>query len=95
MTWQARIRELVLAGGSISFVASFGCEEGPPCGNANSDPCICGRPQTLCDAKKACEAAGGTWDSYMTLDNGSQCLLVDAGVPDAPPSDAAVDAGSD
>jgi hypothetical protein len=90
VNWQARIRQLLLAGGSISFVGSLGCQQGPPCGNANSDPCICGRPQTLCDEKKSCEGSGGTW-----IDDEQHCLMTDAGVPDAPPRDAGVDAAID
>ena len=75
MTWQRRVRDILLAGGTVSAVAcasssnSDGPSGGPPCGNANPDPCICGRPEqspqaaALCDQQKACVAAGGIFDA--------------------------------
>jgi hypothetical protein len=48
---------------------------GPGCGNANPDPCICGRsPDTSpqCVAEKTCKDHGGSWE----FDN--------AGVPPQP-----------
>jgi hypothetical protein len=62
MTWQRRLIELSVAGGTLA-----GCFHDPiPCGNANPDPCICGRtpdpdhnPQ--CIAEKACTDEGGFW----------------------------------
>ncbi len=64
MSWQQRLRELVCAGGVI---AAAGCDRigSVPCGNANPDPCICGRmPQSTpqCVAEKACRDTGGSWD---------------------------------
>jgi hypothetical protein len=60
-----------------------------PCGNASPDPCICGRPDAdpmlaaQCQAKTACEAAGGSWVSSYDPDAGVQqplhCELPDAG----------------
>jgi hypothetical protein len=70
MAWRDRLRDLLLAGGALAI---GGCPL-IPCGNANPDPCICGRPdedQTAkmhCDQKRACEADGGTWDPYQVTD---------------------------
>lgn len=53
-----------------------------PCGNANPDPCICGRPDTSavaaanCTQKRACESAGGVWSYFQP----SCSINVDAGV---------------
>ncbi len=50
-----------------------------PCGNANPDPCICGRPEAdpqakiLCDQKMACETEGGMWGPF------SEPVVIDAG----------------
>jgi len=69
-----------------------------PCGNANPDPCICGRPESspqakmLCDDKMACEAAGGVWEPFVVVDpavdagvGGPYCHPPqDAGLPDGP-----------
>src|SRR3954466_16078942 len=43
-TWRDRLRLLTLAGGALS--ATTACTAFP-CGNANPDPCICGRPDDL------------------------------------------------
>ena len=70
MTWERRLRELFIAGGAA---AALGCSSSTtdgnvPCGNANPDPCICGRPQSspeeaaLCDQETACKEAGGVFD---------------------------------
>lgn len=79
MSWQRRLQEIALAGGAIAL---GGCADAPsatvPCGNANPDPCICGRPdkdpvaKMLCDEKMACEAEGGVWQ-------GSGPVIPDAG----------------
>ena len=76
MGWRDRILQLTLAGGALSLAAcSSGGPSGLPgipCGNANPDPCICGRPESdpaakaACDAKTACEADGGVWTGYVT-----------------------------
>jgi hypothetical protein len=101
MTWERRLRELLLAGGTL---ATLGCTSsagggsgGPniPCGNANADPCICGRPEAsaeqadLCDKKTSCEAAGGVFDPSTCLNCASDggvlaphCTF-DGGAPDA------------
>lgn len=53
--------DLTLAGGAALTVA---CPLGVPCGNANPDPCICGRPDSdpsaraACDVEKSCQAKG-------------------------------------
>jgi hypothetical protein len=75
MGWQDRLTSLVCAGGAL-VAAATGCT---PCGNANPDPCICGRiddtefAKQRCEAKKACEANGGHWDPYVTTDAGRAC----------------------
>jgi hypothetical protein len=71
MAWRERLRELALAGGALAI---GGCSSGFPCGNANPDPCICGRPDSdpvakmQCEQKRACVADGGTWDPYTASD---------------------------
>ena len=99
MAWRNRLRELLLAGGALAI---SGCSSslpvgdgtggslGVPCGNANPDPCICGRPDASevsamqCDQKMACEADGGKWDPYMTQVDGAllspHCIPPDGGV---------------
>ena len=83
MAWRNRLRELLLAGGALAIAGCSSSLPGDgnagtagslatPCGNANPDPCICGRPDAsavsamLCDQRIACEAEGGKWDFYMT-----------------------------
>jgi len=93
--WEERLVDLIVAGGALGFSAcSSQVEEasarqrlpeaGPyvriPCGNANPDPCICGRPDgdptvaAECAAKLACEADGGTYTYYT----GHPCEFPDA-----------------
>jgi hypothetical protein len=64
---------MTLAGGIASLAGCGGGLPGLggiPCGNANPDPCICGRPaadpyvKIECDVKKACEADGGTYTTF-------------------------------
>ena len=94
MSWRRRIEAIVLAGGAITAAAGCSSEDPVPCGNASPDPCICGRPDTdpraraECDAKTACEAAGGRWQYLSTVDDGGvggpSCVLpADARVADA------------
>jgi hypothetical protein len=100
MSWQRRLQEIALAGGAITLgsCSILGDDGGfhAPCGNANPDPCICGRPERdpgakiLCDQKMACEAQGGTWTPFpapAVTDAGTgatNCQLPqDGGVPDA------------
>ncbi len=66
MSWQQRLMELACAGGAL--VTQPGCPV-LACGNANPDPCICGRtpdpthsPQ--CIAEKTCADNGGTWEFF-------------------------------
>ena len=96
---------MTLAGGAFSLAA---CGGGPspsqplPCGNANPDPCICGRPDAsaaaagACAAELACQAAGGTLLNAMydpaTGKTTSYCQLDGGSGSDAAPT---VDAGSD
>src|SRR5215471_12466464 len=79
MDWKRRLRELIVAGGALGLGACTpstvaqdgGGPPGIPCGNANPDPCICGRPEAdpdaaiACDQEKACQASGGTWIIYL------------------------------
>jgi hypothetical protein len=71
-----------------------GCASSGNCGNANPDPCICGRPDSdpvakmQCTEKRACEAEGGVW-------NPTEIIAVDGGIT-APHCEAASsDAGTD
>ena len=115
MSWRHRIRELILAGGVFGLGAcgtspggvggsaggAGGNPPGPPCGNANPDPCICGRPDAdptaarECDEEIACDSAGGVWD----LDSNSPvCVPYHAGPRDGATADGgsdAPDAGDD
>jgi hypothetical protein len=74
----------ILADASVSVIP------GIPCGNANSDPCICGRPEAgpdeaaLCTQEQACRAAGGQFDptTFTAADGtvtGPHCILADGG----------------
>lgn len=87
MDWKKRAREILLAGGTLSGMAC----DGIPCGNANSDPCICGRPdesqaaQLACNQYRACTSDGGQWSSGGQTDvDGasvsvpSHCVFTDA-----------------
>jgi hypothetical protein len=99
MDWEHRLRALLLAGGTLAVI---GCSsqsndattDNVPCGNANPDPCICGKPDAsaaaaaLCDEEKACQAQGGTFDAFTETEaDGSvsnpHCLL-DAGTDASP-----------
>jgi len=82
MSWRQRLRQMTLAGGVLSAASCGGngiLGLGPsfPCGNANPDPCICGRPaadpeaKAECDIKTACEAKGGIYTLTFT-DGGQQ-----------------------
>lgn len=104
VSWRDRIRQITLAGGALSLASSCnGLGQTFPCGNANPDPCICGRPESSseakaqCDAKHACEAAGGWWYPYnVSGPSGTvpaHCEF-DGGAADAAPtSDADSDGG--
>ncbi len=105
MSWNERLRQMVVAGGLLATgcsssrlagadAASTGAVGGTggavggngelgglsgtagttpviPCGNANPDPCICGRPDAdataaaKCALKTACLAAGGDWEPFV------------------------------
>jgi hypothetical protein len=88
MSWEARWRDMILAGGAVLAAAcSSTSQPGSPgpnfCCNANGDPCCqylnCGGSLTpACSEKMACEADGGTWN-YGTDGCG---VVVEAG-PDA------------
>jgi hypothetical protein len=98
MRWQDRLIELVAVGGTLAGCTNLAPGGGVPCGNANPDPCICGRtpensPQ--CVAERKCAAEGKTWEFYgppPAVDAGDglwgTCgTVVDAGtgLPDAAP----------
>jgi hypothetical protein len=98
MAWRQRLRDLILAGGA--FAVTGGCSssalvgDGPKdsgvvvsgggCGNANYDPCICGRPEASaisaveCQQETACQAQGGLWGVNSLTS--SACTLPDGGV---------------
>ncbi len=99
MAWRNRLRDLILAGGALavggcsSSLPNGGGTAGSlalPCGNANPDPCICGRPDAnaiaamQCDQKLACQADGGTWSPWYSSVDGAQiephCDAPDGGV---------------
>src|SRR4051794_38555989 len=110
MAWRGRLRDLILAGGAFGGASGWagaslsGGEDaaqdsvfvlGGGCGNANPDPCICGRPEASamaameCQGQTACRAQGGSWWSFTVAPDGavnpSVCILPqDAGI-DGPP----------
>jgi hypothetical protein len=83
MSWQNRLRQMVLAGGVVVGGCGSGNLDGggpPPfvgggCGNANPDPCICGRPEASaaaaasCQAQIDCVASGGIYIPYILTDS--------------------------
>jgi hypothetical protein len=100
MSWQHRLAELALAGGAL--FTQTGCPVVVGCGNANPDPCICGRtpdpehaPQ--CVAEKTCEDNGGYWefgatpatDAGTELNGHCEGFPKDAGI-DGPHADSSV-----
>jgi hypothetical protein len=115
VNWRDRLRQMTLAGGAISLAACGGgslpSQMGQAgqtgsnfqCGNANPDPCICGRPdasqgaRAQCDGEIACQAGGGVWNpTYMLDSTGTtvppHCEVDGGAAPDAAPTP---DAGSD
>jgi hypothetical protein len=90
MSWKTRLRDMLCAGGTLAACTS---PHVIPCGNASSDPCICGRDTTQaeiteCAERTTCEDHGGTWSD---LDNNyadgrtgvvPHCSVADAGVRD-------------
>jgi hypothetical protein len=84
-------------GGNPGSGGTLGTGGNPiPCGNANPDPCICGRPEAsaaaadLCVKWKACQAAGG--ELLSTGTTASPVCERDGGVVEL--GDGAVDGGS-
>jgi hypothetical protein len=83
MSWQNRLRQMVLAGGVLVGGCGDGKLEsadaapfiGGGCGNANPDPCICGRPEASavsaasCQAQMDCVASGGSYVPYTVTDS--------------------------
>jgi hypothetical protein len=82
MSWQNRLRQMVLAGGVVFAGCGDGKLEndagpfpGGGCGNANPDPCICGRPEASavsaasCEAQIQCVANGGVYNPYTFTDS--------------------------
>lgn len=99
MGWRNRLRDLIVAGGALAIGGcssplpgggGMGGSLALPCGNANPDPCICGRPDAnaiaamQCDQKRSCEADGGTWTPSYSIVDGAQiephCDTPDGGV---------------
>jgi hypothetical protein len=91
VSWERRLRDMVLAGGALAAAAcsdssqSQNTPTGPTfCCNANPDPCCpylhCGEPL---NAACACKLDGGVLSS-----NSGECSFV----ADAGPTDAAIDA---
>jgi hypothetical protein len=86
MSWQNRLQQMVLAGGVLFTGCSNdklaagggggagGTFVGGGCGNANPDPCICGRPEASseaaaeCQGEIACMARGGVWFPFTNVD---------------------------
>jgi hypothetical protein len=94
MGWKDRLDDLLLAGGLLTMLHCGTSGPPVPCGNANPDPCICGRPEqspqykAQCDALKACEASGGHWNGPSLTDPdgdvvGGGCAHAGGGTPDA------------
>jgi hypothetical protein len=69
MSWKKRAVGIVLAGGTLGVAACSTSHEIGGCGNANPDPCICGRPETSaaaaeeCRVYTECQEAGGQYSS--------------------------------
>jgi hypothetical protein len=108
VSWEQRLRDIILAGGGLTAVAcaqasapdTDAASVGPPfvCCNGNLDPCCplgCDEPITPACAQSECQSDGGTW-SFMD----GTCLLpsedgsLDALV-DAGGTDTGADAGID
>src|SRR5262245_28082682 len=89
MSWRARLRDLVLAGGALSLAGCpFG--SGGVC-NATPDPCCAAPEGQACQDKRACEAAGGSLE-WATDDGGVYrrvCKALDAGASNMQPADLA------
>ncbi len=111
MAWRERLRDLILAGGAFAVTGGCSSSalvgNGPAdgaldfagqvgCGNANYDPCLCGRPEASatyaaeCEQEKACQAQGGLWSTKDLTS--TSCTLPDGAVVDTP-LPAAADAG--
>ena len=76
-----------MAGGTLAAVGCSGPTNNIHSCNANPDPCCNDQVPDLCADKKACEARGGKWDDFLSVDDGGMqvhaCTPVDAGTPDA------------
>jgi hypothetical protein len=67
LSWQERVRQIVLAGGVLTAggLLTAGCSGS--CGNANPDPCVCDRPSSssaasaACSEETTCKKTGGIW----------------------------------
>ena len=99
---------MVLAGGTLA-VAGCGPTNGSgptnamPCGNANPDPCICGRPDSdlaakqQCEQEQACQADGGQWSAFtLTSADGAVIQAPHCEPKDTTlPADASADGNGD
>jgi hypothetical protein len=110
MSWQSRLQQMILAGGVLFVGCSSqklgggdaGGADGAagsnaiPCGNANPDPCICGRPDADseaaagCQAEMACIASGGFYETFWMGTQPPHCEM-DGGIDGA----SSADGGSD
>jgi hypothetical protein len=84
VSWRRRLAELLAAGGALA-----GCS-GTPCGNANPDPCICGRmPESTaqCTAENSCRGDGGVWNVFSDASSDAGTVRGVCYIPDAGPHD--------
>jgi hypothetical protein len=109
MSWNQRLRELLFVGSTLAIPGCSSSGGAPPsgfpCGEANADPCICGRPDAdpreaaLCAEENACQADGGVFVAENLFSGpdgalfpGPACILPS----DAAPVDSvAAEAGAD
>ncbi len=83
MSWKHRVRDLVLAGGTLTAIACSNRDFGGACCNANGDPCCasqhCGAAVT---PDCTCQMNGGTWN-YSAGGGGACESSVDSGLTDS------------
>jgi hypothetical protein len=106
MGWEARLRDLILAGGAIVAASGACTSNSEHCCNLSMDPCCdvqCGGAvSSECRAKMQCEAAGGTYGGAYNPSPGvmaTTCTFMvrssdDASTEDAGEDAPALDAGS-
>lgn len=102
VSWEARLRDLILAGGAVVVgAAACSIEASTPCCNLSPDPCCahdhCGGPITVdCLGARSCEAQGGTFGGVYYPSPGvmaTTCnFTIDAGGGDSATEDSTTDA---